>query len=405
MEDSDWKPEAQLGVGHLEISALGKKYVNQVLDSNRLSYGPMSRELEEQFARIHSSRHAIFLNSGTSALHVALAALKEKYDWKAGDEVIVPAITFVATINMVLEVGLHPVLVDVDANTYNIDISKIEAAISPRTRAIMPVHLCGLPAQMQAILDISKRHHLRVVEDACETMFVSVDDRPVGSHGDVGCFSTYVAHLLVTGVGGMAITSDDDLAVIMRSLGNHGRDGIYLSIDDDRDRSQQELHTVMERRFRFDRVGYSYRNTEIEAALGIAEMSCRDDMMAARRSNAETLTSRLSHLAEKGILQLPSGSNSDAHAYQMYPIVLSEKYSRDYLTFFLEDQRIETRPLLPITNQPVYQRLLGDLQAQYPVADRLNRQAFYIGCHQGFKQREINYIASKICEFFRASSP
>ncbi|MGH6999473.1 MAG: DegT/DnrJ/EryC1/StrS family aminotransferase, partial [Phenylobacterium sp.] len=192
--DEAVRPKDQLGVGSLSISDLEKQYVNEVLDSNRLSYGPFSQLFEQQFAGAHHVRRAVLCNSGTSALHVALLALKEKYRWQDGDEVLVPAMTFVATSNAVLMAGLTPVFVDIDRRAYTLDPELVEARITPRTRAIIPVHMFGLPAHMAPIMALAQRHGLRVVEDSCEAMFVSVDGKPVGSHGDIGCFSTYVAH-------------------------------------------------------------------------------------------------------------------------------------------------------------------------------------------------------------------
>ncbi len=296
------KSSRQLGVGGLKISPLEKKYVNQVLDSNRLSYGRFSKKFEKGFADAHHAKHAVLSNSGTSSLQVALAALKERYDWKDGDEVIVPAITFVATSNVVLMLNLKPVFVDVDKKTYNLDPALIEEKITKKTRAIIPVHMFGLPADMKQICAIANKHKLRIIEDSCETMFVNVNGKPVGTHGDIGCFSTYVAHFLVTGVGGLSTTDDPELAIMMRSLVNHGRDGIYLSIDDDEDKHGRELETIVERRFNFVRLGYSYRVTELEAALGVAQLEMKDKIIKVRRENADYLIENLKPLEKTGKL-------------------------------------------------------------------------------------------------------
>src|SRR5262249_5744359 len=157
----------------------------------------------------------LMCNSGTSALQIALAALKEVYGWQDGDEVLVPALTFVATPNVVFYNNLKPVFVDVDPQYFTIEPSKIEAKITPRTRAVMPVHIGGLPCDMDPILELACRHDLRIVEDSAEAMFSCYRGRPVGSFGDVGCFSTYVAHMLVTGVGGVCTTNDPGLIVIL----------------------------------------------------------------------------------------------------------------------------------------------------------------------------------------------
>src|SRR6266404_3962543 len=176
----------QIGVGGLALSELEKRLVNEVLDSNRLTYGPETKLFEREFAGRHSCRLGLYMNSGTSALQVALAACKEHYGWRDGDEVILPAVTFVATCNVIIQNGLTPVFVDIDPATFNIDPEKIEAAITPRTRAIMPVHLLGLPADMLSVMRIAREHKLAVVEDSAECMFATCNGKPVGSFGDVG---------------------------------------------------------------------------------------------------------------------------------------------------------------------------------------------------------------------------
>lgn len=392
----------QLGVGSLNLSEKEKLYVNQVLNSNRLSYGIFSQKFEANFAALHNSKYGVLSNSGTSSLHVALAALKEKYNWQDGDEVIVPAITFIATSNVALMLNLKPVFVDVDMKTYNINPALIEGKITHRTKAIIPVHMFGLPADMEPIMEIAKKHNLRVLEDSCETMFVGVNGKQVGSFGDIGCFSTYVAHFLVTGVGGLSITSDDELAIMMRSLCNHGRDGIYLSIDDDKDKHGKELEMIVKRRFNFVRLGYSYRVTEMEAALGVAQLEMKDEILAIRQKNARRLIELLSPLEQAELIQLPSTPSYAEHAFMLFPIVVSDKgTSRDELILYLEEHKIETRPMMPLINQPFYEKLFGKIEDEYPIAKWINENGFYIGCHQGFANEQLEYIARTFLSYFK----
>ncbi|UCC68781.1 MAG: DegT/DnrJ/EryC1/StrS family aminotransferase [Armatimonadota bacterium] len=395
--------DMRIGVGCLSIGSKERQYLLDVLDSNRLSYGPYSRKFEALFGAQHSCQYAIFCNSGTSALRVAVASLKETDGWEDGDEVIVPAITFVSTANVLLMQGLKPVFVDPDPRTYNIDPSKIEEAISERTRCIVPVHLFGQPCEMDPIMGIAAGRKVRVIEDSCETMFVRYRGRPVGSFGDVSCFSTYVAHLLVTGVGGLACTSDAELAVILRSLINHGRDGIYLSIDDDKEANGEELFQIVARRFRFVRLGYSFRATEMEAALGLAQLERLEEIIRKRQQNAAFLTEHLSRFSEE--LQLPYCPPHSEHAYMMYPVVLRDrKGSKTDLVNFLEDQGIETRDMLPLINQPVYVQMFGEMSERYPVADWINRCGFYIGCHQELREEELQYIVDAFSRFFQSKA-
>ncbi len=285
--------DIQLGVGTLDLSDREKQNVMDALNGSRLSYGPFSRRFEREFAQMHGCQYSVFVNSGTSALSLAVATLKELHGWQDGDEVLVPALTFVATANVVLEHNLVPVFVDCDPVTYNIDPTKIETKITPKTRCMMVVHLFGLCADMDPILEIAKRRNLKIIEDSCETVGVSYKGKRVGSFGEISCFSTYIAHLVVTGVGGLAVTKDEKYAEVLRSLANHGRDNIYVSIDDDKDIDGAKLHEVIKRRFKFIRRGYSFRATEMEAALGVGQLERWPEILAARQRNAEKLKALL----------------------------------------------------------------------------------------------------------------
>jgi perosamine synthetase len=389
---------ARIGLGTAEISALQREYVNDVLNKNRLSYGEYTRRLEREFARLHDRRYAIFCNSGTSALQVAVHALKEQYQWKPGDEILVPAVTFVASSNVVLQNGLKPVFVDVEPDHVGIDPAQLSKHVTRRTRAIMPVHLFGQPCDMDPIMAFAKAHDLRVIEDSCETMFVHYKGRPTGSWGDVACFSSYVAHLIVTGVGGFATTNDEELATLIKSLMNHGRDNIYLSIDDDDTEDRDVLKEMVARRFSFIHVGYSYRATEMEAALGVGELARYQDILRRRQENARHLTSGLADLTR--YLQLPTVRRDTEHAWMMYPIIVKEGVERETLLLHLEMAGIETRHLMPLINQPVYRKLFGDLEPQYPVAARINQRGFAIGCHQGLERNDLDRIIDAFHSYF-----
>ncbi|MBA3342513.1 MAG: DegT/DnrJ/EryC1/StrS family aminotransferase [Gemmatimonadaceae bacterium] len=389
----------QIGVGGFRTSERAKQLVMEVLDSNRITAGPMMSRFESEVASLHDCRFGLMSNSGTSALQIALAALKETHDWADGDEVLVPAVTFVATSNVVLYNNLVPVFVDVEPDFYDIDPASIERRITPRTRAIMPVHVGGLPCDMDPILDIARRHGLQIVEDSAETMFARYKRRTVGSFGNVGCFSTYAAHIITTGVGGVSTTNDPELLVLMKSIMNHGRDSIYIRIDDDAGRTGDELFEVANRRFSFVRLGHSFRCTEMEAALGIAQLEERDEHWARRRRIAGRYRDALGSL--EGRLQLPEVRPESDHAFMFYPLVLSDPAdSRPALIQFLEERGIETRYLLPLINQPVYRRMFGNLDAEYPVAARLNEKAFYIGCHPEMTDGDADYVIECLQTYF-----
>lgn len=394
------KCKKQLGVGGFTMTPLAKKYINEVLKSGRLSYGPFLRSFEKKFAQIHNRRFAISANSGTSALQVAVHALKAIDGWKDGDEVLVPALTFVATPNVVLLNNLKPVFVDIDAHTYNIDSRKIEEKITRKTRAIMPVNLCGLPCDMVAIRKIVKKYNLRIIEDSCETMFVKRDGQVVGSLSDISCFSTYMAHLLTTGVGGLSLTNDKEIAIKLRSLVNHGRDSIYISIDDDKGKGGKKLQEIIGRRFSFTDIGYSYRLTELEGALGLAALTRWKEDLWLRNKNAKMLLNGLAEFSD--FLQLPHIPNGVEHAFMMFPItVINKKVDPIELVNWLENWNIETRPLLPLLNQPIYQKIFENLEPRYPVATFIRKNGFYIGCHPQLKNSDISYIVSVFNEFFK----
>jgi perosamine synthetase len=394
---ADDTTQSVIGVGTFTASTRAKQLVMEALNNNRLSYGPMMQQFELEFARLHGSRFGIMSNSGTSALQLALQAMKELHGWADGDEVIVPAVTFVATVNIVLHNRMTPVLVDVDHQYYEINPELIERAITPRTRAIIPVHLFGQPADMPRIVEIARAHSLKIIEDSAETMFAGCNGLRVGSLGDIGCFSTYVAHLLVTGVGGMNTTNEPDYAVKIRSLLNHGRDSIYISIDDDDGKSKEELRTIVERRFRFTSIGHSFRATEMEAALGLSQLEEWQPMVHRRRQNAAFLTKALERFDNH--IQPPSIRSGCEHSFMMYPLVLHNEDKRR-LVNFLEESGIETRDMLPLTNQPVYRRLFGWREDDFPVAQWINNNGFYIGCHHDLSDIDLEYIVESFERYF-----
>jgi perosamine synthetase len=388
----------QIGVGTFAVTDRMREFVGLVLDSGRISYGDFSRRFERDFAALHDSAFGVLSNSGTSSLHVALQALKELRGWQDGDEVIVPAVTFVASVNVILHNRLKPVLVDIDPTYYELDAERIESAITDRTRAIMPVHLFGQPCDMTTIKDIADAHDLAIIEDSCECMFVKHNGKPCGAWGDVGCFSTYVAHLITTGVGGIAATNDAAMAAKMRSLVNHGRDGIYISIDDDDELTNGERREVIARRFNFESIGHSFRITELEAALGLAQLETWRDMIDQRQENARYLMRGLEPYQDK--VQLPQVRPLTGHAWMMFPLVLRLE-PKAHLCEYLEAHGIETREMLPLVNQPCYAGM-WDANA-YPVARWIDRNGFYCGIHQDLMQGDLDHIVKTIGAYFEAS--
>ena len=417
-----------IGVGDFRASPRARELVSQVLESGRLSYGPVTEQLEQAWADIHRTRHAIAVTSGTAALDAVLRAAKTLYGWPDGSEVIIPAVTFVATANACLLNNLVPVPVDVRPHTGNIDPALIPAAITDETVAIIPVHLFGQPAEMQRIMSIARFHDLFVLEDSCETFAAGSPDGlgsvvPVGGWGGAAAFSTYVAHHVPAGIGGFVTTNDTYMHDAVRSIVNHGRNLAYWNVD--MAVSDPSLQ------FRFGLVGHNYRTHELVSALALAEIEndrWRENVLR-RREIAHVYTDafrRLDHVFDitttEGISE-PSSWSSAAirHSWMMYPVFYKPADERPDLKFefmaWLRDEGVDSRETLPLINQPVYQRLFRGIDApnwlrsrsirtdglyeerRYPVAARMNRTGFYLPCHHLMTLDDANFVIRKIREF------
>ena len=222
VEEKKPAPERRITVGTVAVGEDGKKRVMEALDRGRISGGKFVQEFEEAFAAYHGLKYGVAVSSGTDADAVAVAALLER-GAKRGDEVIVPAVTFISVANAVLHAGLVPRFADVDPASYNLDPAAVEAAVTPRTRAILAVHNFGRPAPLAELEDLAVRHDLTLIEDAAEAHGARYRGRLVGTFGAMATYSFYVAHILTTGEGGMVITDDAELARLCRSLRAHGR--------------------------------------------------------------------------------------------------------------------------------------------------------------------------------------
>ena len=229
-------------------------------------------------------------------------------------------------------------------------------------------------------------------------MFVGVKKRSVGSWGDLAAFSTYVAHLLPTGVGGFLLGDDKKIESMARSYLFHGRSDRYLSVNDE----NQKNKTVIRSRFKFDRIGWHFRLCELEAAIGLSQLASGDykKQLSRRQRLAKLLIRLLKPLANQ--LQLPEAPAGFEHAYMMFPLVIKDKRIDKWeLIYFLESCGIATRELLPLLNQPAYKKTFGDLEDKYPVAKMINRQGFYFGCHPYMSVADIRFIAAKLYEFLQ----
>lgn len=388
-------------MGYASVTDVEKQYVMDALDKGRLSQGTYVAKFEKDFAKAHGQKYGIMCNSGTSALHLALETLKETEHWDDQTEVLVPAITFIATSNACLHAGLKVKFVDVEPDTYNINPEEIEKHITPNTKCIIPVHTFGMPCNMEKIVEIAHKHALRVIEDCAEAHFAKVDGRTVGSFGDISAFSTYVAHTITTGIGGVVCANDRAYMEILRSLVAHGRACTCerCVASDSNQVCPKRMQTDLDKRFMFVRIGYSYRAGEIEGALGLAQLERRDEIMASRRRNAQYLIQGLEKF--ENLIQLPRHPENIEHTYMMFPVVV-KKYAgvkrRDFVEY-LEKQNIETRPMLSLLNQPIYKQIFGEIEKNYPAAEYINNNGFYIGCHHGLGTEELDYIIEKFGDY------
>lgn len=394
------------GVGFASVTELEKKYVLDALDNGRLSQGKYVSKFEKEFAKAHGLKYGVMCNSGTSALHMSLEVLKETEGWDDETEVLVPAITFIATSNACIHAGLKVVFVDVEPDTYNINPDEIEKHITENTKCIIPVHTFGMPCNMTRIMEIARRYNLRVIEDCAESHFAKINGKTAGSFGDIAAFSTYVAHTITTGIGGIVCTDNPLYMEILRSLVAHGRACTCerCIASDGKQVCTKRMQTDIDRRFMFVRIGYSYRVGEIEGALGLAQLERKNEIMDKRHRNAEYLIRNLEKYED--FIQLPRHPRNIEHTYMMFPVVVKEKLKvgRNQFILFLENSNIETRPMLPLLNQPVYKKLFGSIEKDYPVAEYIDNNGFYIGCHHGMDKDELDYIIEKISEFIESNS-
>ena len=391
------------GVGYASVTDIEKKYVMDALDSQRLSQGMYVAKFEKEFAQMHGQKFGVMCNSGTTALHLALETLKEVDGWDENTEILVPAITFIATSNACLHTRLKVIFVDVDPETYNIDPNEIEQHITPNTKCIIPVHTFGMPCDMDKIVEIAKKHNLRIIEDCAEAHFAKINGKTVGSFSDISAFSTYVAHTITTGVGGVVCTSNPKYTEILRSFLAHGRACTCerCIASDGETVCHKRMQTELDRRFMFVRLGFSYRVGEIEGALGLAQLERSDEIMSARHNNASMLNERLSKYRD--FLQLPTCPDNIKHTYMMYPIVIKDNCgikARDLIEY-LESCNIETRPMLPLLNQPIYIKIFGDIEKDYPAAKYINNNGFYIGCHHGLDSSDIDNIVECFSSYLK----
>lgn len=354
-------------IGEEEIEAVVNVLRSGVL-THGLGAGPMVKKFEEEFAKFVEAKHAIAMNSGTAALHSALLGA----GIKAGDEVILPSFTFVATAETVVFAGAKPVFVDINPETYTIEPSKIERALTKKTKAIMPVDLYGLPADMQPIREIADKHGLLIIEDAAQAHGAAYKGKPVGAFADVACWSFYVSKNMTTGEGGMVTTNNSEIAEKIWFIRCHGEKEKYKSL----------------------MLGHNYRMPEIEATIGCIQLKKLKTFLAKRRQNAEKLTRMLSK-AKK--LQLPKEPDGFKHSWYLYTVRLkdAEAKERDEVVEKLRQEGVGAGVYYvnPIHLMPYYSRF-G--KYRLPETEKAAKQVFSLPVHPGVTQEQVDFIGEKV---------
>lgn len=343
-----------------------KAAVMAVLESGQLAQGSVVAEFEEAFAQYCGAKYGIATSNGTTALHLAVLA----HEIGPGDEVITAPFTFIASSNSVLYTGARPVFVDIDHDSYNIDVDQIEAAITKRTKAIMPIHLFGNPADMLRISEIADRHGLAIIEDAAQAHGAAIDGKRVGSWG-TGCFSFYPTKNITTGEGGLITTSDDCVADRAKLARSHG----------------------MRVRYYHESLGYNFRMTNIHAAIGLAQLPKLEGFNERRIANAAYLSA---HLPQDKV-SVPQMRPGTRHVFHQYTVRVLAPLNRDEVRIRLAELGVGTEVYYPV---PVHrQQLYLDLgygDQSFSEAERAANEVLSLPVHPGLTQQELDTIIEAV---------
>lgn len=346
--------------------------VVSVLQTGNLVQGQWVIELEKNIAATLGTKHAIAVSNGTASLHLALIAL----GIGPGDEVIVPALSYIATANVVELVGAKPVFVDIDIDTFNINTQRIEQAITPRTKAIMPVHEFGLACNIKDIKELAARHNLKIIEDAACALGATTNGDYAGSVGDVGSFSFHPRKAITSGEGGILITNDDGLDKKLRILRNHGVE-------------------YMEGRMEFTHAGFNYRMTDFQAALVNSQLPRLDGIIEKKNTLAQVY---LRELRDCEKIQLPVVPANSLHTWQSFHVVLDDTINRDQLIIRMKDHGVGTNlgaQCMP--SQKYFQSKYGlDSKKLFPNALRAFNQGLVLPLYQQLDEQQISGIASTL---------
>jgi perosamine synthetase len=354
-----------------DIGAREEEYVLDALHSGVLGLGPYTRRFEEAFAAFHGTRYAAAVSSGTAGLHLAVRIA----DIGPGDEVVTTPISFVASANSVLFERGTPVFADVDERTFNIDPDAVEAAITPRTKALMPVHIFGLSAEMDRIDAIARKHGLAVIEDAAEAVGTVRAGRRVGADGNPAVFAFYPNKQMTTGEGGIVTTDDEAVYAKLKSLSNQGRSdtGDWLE---------------------HDRLGFNYRLDELSAAVGLAQVERLDEILAGRAVVAARYDALLRGL--DGVEVPAAPAPRDERSWFVYVVRLARDVDRNGVMAFLQERGVACKPYLPAVHLQPFYRDLGHREGECPVAEAIARSTLALPFHTGLDEDDQAYVAEQL---------
>lgn len=363
----------RIRVNEPAISKNALKYVTDCIKTGWVSSaGKYLKDFEEKFSKFFGVKHAITTTNGTTALHLALLAL----GIKKGDEVILPSHTMMSSAAAIVYTGATPVLVDVERDSWNMDVSQIEKKINKRTKAIMPVHIYGHPVDMDPIITLAKKYRLYIIEDAAESTGAEYKGRLTGTLGDIGCFSFYANKIITTGEGGMIVTNNDKIA-------NHAR-------------LLKDMAHSPQKRFLHKEIGFNFRMTNLQAALGVAQLEEVKKYIQKKRWMAALYNEKLSKI--KG-LTLPIEHNWAKSVYWMYGILVEKDFgiSRDEFMQRLSQKGIDTRTFfIPMHRQPALRRLGLFKREAYPVSDEIGRLGLYLPSGLAITKRQIETVCRAI---------
>jgi perosamine synthetase len=359
-------PIAEPSLGQEELENITRAVKTNWVSSK----GEFIEQFENDFSRYGGVKHGSATSNGTTALHLALLAL----GIKKGDEVIVPDLTFAATANAAIYCGAKPVLVDAHPDYWCIDPAKIEEKITSKTKAIIPVHLYGHPCDMKAIMDIARDHKLFVVEDVAEAHGSEYRGKKSGSFGDISCFSFYGNKIITTGEGGMCLTNDEALSRKMKILRDHGMNP--------------------DKRYWHDEIGFNYRMTNLQAAIGVAQVKKLDSFIEKKRQIAKWYSKGLKEASEKEVITIHPEMPWAKCVYWMYSILVEGKGRRDLLMKKLEAEGIETRPFFyPLHEMPPYRT-----KDPFDVSSELSLKGINLPSSVSLTEDQVNKIARVITQ-------